>query len=284
MKVGISSYSYIKLINDGFMTLHDAVTHAAKTGYDLIEFIDLTPPNGTNITEYAEDLRVHAKEKGIEVAAYTVHAEFMNPKSGTSSDEVKRIKGCLDIAAALGAKLLRHDATWGAKDRQMNYKEAVDIIAPYIREVAEYAQTLGIKTMTENHGYFLQDSYRMEYLVEKVDHPNYGLLVDIGNFVCADEAPVSAVGRLAAYAFHAHAKDFLIKSGAQQSPGDGWFQSRSGDHLRGTIIGHGVVPVAQCLKILRDSGYKGDISMEFEGLETPSFAAEAGYKLLKSLV
>jgi sugar phosphate isomerase/epimerase len=89
---------------------------------------------------------------------------------------------------------------------------------------------------------------------------------------------------LAAYAIHVHAKDFLVKSGAQRSPGDGWFQSRGGEHLRGTIVGHGVVPVGQCLKILRDSGYKGGISMEFEGLENTLYAAQAAYNYLKSVV
>jgi len=283
MKLGISSYSYTPAMNDGSMTLMDAITHAAKTGYDQIEFVDLKPPVETDIIEFAKAIRAHAAKEGIEISAYTVNAEFMLPKVGTSADEVTRIKGCLDVAAALGAKKLRHDATWGFKGKQGTYIEAVDTIAPYIREVTKYGQSLGIKTMCENHGWFMQDSYRMEYLVQKVNHPNFGLLIDIGNFLCADEAPITAVGRLTAYASHVHVKDFLVKSGVGPAPGDKWFMSRGGEHLRGTIIGHGVVPVAQCLKILRDNGYTGDVSMEFEGLENPLFASEAGYKLLKSL-
>ncbi|MCL2572381.1 MAG: sugar phosphate isomerase/epimerase [Defluviitaleaceae bacterium] len=284
MKIGISSYSYFALLQDGTMTLKDVISHAAKTGYDQIEFIDITPPEGTDIIEYAEALRAHADENGIEISAYTVGAEFMLPNKGTSADEVTRVKTCLDVAAVLGAKMLRHDATWGFKGKQGSYIEAIDVISPYIREVAEYGQGLGIKTMCENHGFFMQDSYRMEYLVQKVNHSNFGILIDIGNFLCADENPISAVARLAPYATHVHVKDFLVKTGAGPSPGDGWFQSRGGEHLRGTVIGHGVVPVPQCLKILRDNGYTGDVSMEFEGLENSLFASKAGHKLLKSLV
>ena len=39
------------------------------------------------------------------------------------------------------------------------------------------------------------------------------------------------------------------------------------NYLRGTIIGHGVVPVKQCLSILKKNGYDGYIGVEFEGIE-----------------
>jgi sugar phosphate isomerase/epimerase len=211
-----------------------------------------------------------------------VYADFLNAKSPL--EEVERIKNCLDIAAVLGAKLMRHDASWGVKDRQCSYLEAVDMIAEHIRSVTEYGESLGIKTMTENHGYFLQDSYRMEYLVNKVNHTNYGLLVDIGNFLDADEDPIAAVSRLAPYAMHAHAKDFIWKSGESRYPGEDWFITRGFNYLRGTVVGHGIVPVAQCIKILKNSGYKGDLTIEFEGFEDPLEALTAGLKHLKCIM
>jgi hypothetical protein len=82
--------------------------------------------------------------------------------------------------------------------------------------------------MVENHGFFAQDSARVEKLLNAVNHPNFGWLVDMGNFVCADEEPYKAVGIAAPYAFHVHAKDFHIKSGMLPNPGQGWFRSRGG--------------------------------------------------------
>jgi aldehyde:ferredoxin oxidoreductase len=35
----------------------------------------------------------------------------------------------------------------------------------------------------------------------------------------------------------------------------GWFRSRSGNYLRGTVAGHGAVPIAQCVYILKKAGY-----------------------------
>ena len=87
--------------------------------------------------------------------------------------------------------------------------------------------------MVENHGQFCQIPAGVEQLVNTVAHPNFGLLVDVGNFLCADEDPVTAVGRGAPYAFHVHIKDFLYKSGQEDDPGEGFFSTRSGAFLRG---------------------------------------------------
>jgi hypothetical protein len=43
--------------------------------------------------------------------------------------------------------------------------------------------------MVENHGFFCQDSERVEKLITQVGKENFGALVDIGNFLCVDESP-----------------------------------------------------------------------------------------------
>ena len=83
------------------------------------------------------------------------------------------------------------------------------------------------------------------------------------------------------YAFHVHAKDFHYKSGSLPDPGEGWFRSRGGNYLRGAIIGHGEVPITQCLRIMKNHGYDGVLSIEFEGMEEPIKAIETGLANLK---
>lgn len=143
---------------------------------------------------------------------------------------------------------MRHDVTGG---KQLINLRATTMcwsgLPTAAARVTEYAQSVGVRTMTENHGYFSQDSIRVEKLINTVAHDNFGWLIDIGNFLCADDEPAAAVGRAARYAFYVHAKDFIVKSGQQANPGRGFFMSRGGNFLRGTIIGHGDVPVVQCL-------------------------------------
>jgi sugar phosphate isomerase/epimerase len=104
----------------------------------------------------------------------------------------------------------------------------------------------------------------------------------MGNFLCADEDPLLAVSRVAPYTVHVHAKDFHVKSGNEPSPGKGFFPSRAGHHLRGAIVGHGVVPVQQCLHVLKKAGYDGYVSIEFEGIEDSIMGITYGLENLKN--
>jgi len=283
MKIGVSSYCFSRCVEAG-MSMEDVVRNAKEMGFDQIEITEFPPVDGESLPETAARIRACCEKEGLPIHAYVVFADFINGSGGDPAAEAERVKGMVDVAVVFGAKLMRHDTTWGFRDRPGTFKEAADIIAPHIRGVAEYAQSKGVRTMSENHGYFVQESARMEYLIEKVNHSNYGALIDVGNFLCADEDPILAVSRLAPYGFHAHAKDFLWKDGRLPAPGADWFPTRGGHHIRGTIVGHGVVPVAQCVKILRDGHYAGDLGLEFEGPEEVLHAVKAGLDYLRKIV
>ena len=151
------------------------------------------------------------------------------------------------------------------------------------RRITEYAAARGVKTTVENHGFFCQDSVRMEQLIQTVDHQNFGWLVDTGNFLCVDEDPVAAVSRAASYAFHVHVKDFIRKMAEDGCPSDGWIVTRGGNFIRGTVAGHGIVPVARCIEILKAADYDGYVSLEFEGWERLEDALHHGVAFLKKV-
>ena len=104
----------------------------------------------------------------------------------------------------------------------------------------------------------------------------------MGNFLCADENPITAVSRCAPYAFNVHAKDFLFKSGQEDQP-EGFFMTRGGNFIRGTVVGHGVVPVKQCVAALKRAGYDGYLTLEFEGMERNEDALKIGARYLRKL-
>lgn len=285
MKTSVSSYSYSAYMKNSGKNQLDLVPLAKEMGFDAIEFTDLCPPEGVSRADFARQIRAEANKVGIEISSYTIGADLLNAES--LDKEVERLKGQVDIAAILGVKVMRHDATGGYKGDARTYKtfeDALPVLAEGCRRVTEYAATKGIQTMVENHGQFAQDSVRVEKLVHAVGHPNFGLLCDIGNFLCADDPSVTAVSRVAAFARHVHVKDFHIKSGSEPNPGKGFFTSRGGTYLRGAILGHGNVPVYQCLRILKQSGYDGYVSIEFEGMEDNLPALEIGLVNLKNYI
>ena len=179
---------------------------------------------------------------------------------------------------------MRHDITQGySRDsgKYQSFKCLLPTLATAVREVADYAATRNVMTMTENHGFFSQDSQRVEALYNAVGHPNFGLLCDMGNFLCADEDPAQAVARVAPYTRYVHAKDFIYKPFYSENPGEGSFRTRGGNFLRGTIIGQGNVPVKQCLHLLKAAGFDGTIAVEFEGLEPALDGLRIGLNNLK---
>ena len=284
MKVAVSSYSFSQAMRDGRLTLKECIAKAKEIGFEAIEFVDFnvtsTLPEGMTMMEYAKELRAECDRVGIAVTNFTIGADFQNRDT---AEEVERVKGMVDIAEAFGATGMRHDVASGAKPYQ-SFDHALPKIAEGVRQVAEYAATKGIKTMSENHGFFAQDALRVEKLINTVNHPNYGWLIDMGNFTCADENPAISVGIGAPYAFYVHAKDFIIKPADGPNPGKFFFQSRNGNYLRGTIVGQGNVPVKHCLIALKKAGYDGYVAIEFEGMEDCLLALEAGCENLKRYI
>ena len=286
MKFSVSTYSYCRLIGSGEKTLPECIALAKETGFDGVEFVEFDAPDGMSKKEYAKFLREECEKNGVEPVSYTIGADFLNGSDGDIEKEIARLKEEVEVGAALGVKLMRHDATRGYENDKRGFKgfdDALPAIIKGCREVTEYAKTFGIRTMVENHGYFCQESTRVEKIVNGVKNDNFGLLVDIGNFMCADENPIEAVGRLAPYAFHVHAKDFHKKSGNAPFFCDGFFKTRGGTYLRGAIIGHGDVPVYQCLSTLAENGYDGYVTVEFEGMEDQKTGTQYGLNTLKKI-
>ena len=284
MKTCVSSYSFGSY-GAGESGIYKVIELTAQMGFDGMEFC---------IGEWAKDLNVEDAKKikefteknGLDIVSLCTGGDFLNGSNGIIQDEIKNLYKTVDYAAALGVKNMRHDCTSGFRGRRysIGFDDALPILAEGCREVTKYAEQKGIGTMTENHGFFVQDSVRHEKLINAVAHQNFGALVDIGNYMCADENPAFAAGVMAPYAKHAHAKDFHFISGMEANPGSGWFMTRSGNYIRGAIIGHGNAKVAQSIKALKRGGYDGYMSIEFEGLEDNLFGIKIGLENLKKFI
>lgn len=284
MKFSVSSYSFSQYLRSEKLTLTDCISKVKEMGFDGIEFTD-SALGSHDIEDTAKRLADAAFKAGLEISNYAVSADFLNGSDGDIEKEVQRVCSQVDIAKILSSPLMRHDVCNGrTSNKYEGYDNVIERLAYGCRKVTEYAQSVGIKTMTENHGFFSQDSTRVEKLINTVADNNFGWLIDIGNFLCADDDPAAAVGRAARYAFYVHAKDFIVKSGQSPNPGAGFFMSRGGNFLRGTIIGHGDVPVMQCLYALKNAGYDGYIAIEFEGMEDCVNGVKTGLDNLKNYV
>ena len=266
MKISVSSYSFSQYIRAEKMTQFETIAKAKELGFDAIEFTTLTGDNHEERMENAKKYREEAERLGMIINAYTIGANLFKEDEAQAKEEIERLKKELLVAKELGAPLMRHDVcyTLSKTGNGRSFDLMLPTIAKNARVITEYAKTLGIKTCSENHGFIAQDSDRVERLFNAVNHENYGLLVDMGNFACADENSVTAVSRLAPYAIHAHAKDFIIR---KEKFGRCQLETRGCNYIGGVAIGEGDIPIKQCLAILKKAGYEGFLSIEYEGCD-----------------
>ncbi len=283
MKTCISTFSYEQAMKKSGFTYFDAIDYTKKLGMDGIEFVIRETPEGYTFASYLQAFCDRAHEVGLEVPMLTAGADFYTKDP---EKELARLMEAVDAASACGIPMMRHDVAskFRGDEAVKSYKTIIEEVAPYIKRLAEYAESKGVKTCSENHGWIFQDADRIDDLLYAVNHKNYGFLCDMGNFMVAGEDCARSVSRLIHHVCYVHAKDNFIKSGMDYNPGRGWHLTRSGYYRRPAIIGHGVVPTFQILQALKSQGYDGWVSIEYSGIEENLMAIEIGSENLKRMV
>ncbi len=279
MKLGISTYSLHTAFAAGELTLKEVIETIADLGAEHAEIV----PLGFSLIDNPELVDVilqTAADRGLELSNYAIGANFAGLEAAERRRELDRVKREVDVCAALGIQRMRHDVASSPDLSIVHFLEELPQLAEACREIADYASGFGITTSVENHGYFIQHSDRVQALVNAVGRDNFRTTLDVGNFLCADENPLIAVAGNLKLASMVHLKDFYIRP-QDRHPGEGWFQSSGGNWLRGAIVGQGDIDMPRVLQLVKESGYDGYISIEFEGMEECRKGTRLGLEYVK---
>ncbi len=284
MKIGLSTYSLLNAITAGEMDVLDVVQWIADNGGEHMEIV----PYGFTLVdnlELADAVREKAKEVGIELSNYSLPGNFVHETEAEFEAEVERLKEHVDLINRMGIKHMRHDViafTLPPEKRTIaHFEKSLPKIVEGSRLIADYAAQFGITTTIENHGSAVQHSDRVQRVIEAVDRPNFKTTLDIGNFLCVDEDPIVGVKKNLPYASLVHFKDFYFRP-YYQDPGAGkWFRTSNDNYLRGSIVGQGDINIREIVKLIKDSGYDGNITLEFEGMEECREASKIGMDNIK---
>ncbi|MCP1424169.1 sugar phosphate isomerase/epimerase [Paenibacillus xylanexedens] len=268
MKVGLSTYSLQQALDRKELNVPDAIRWIADQGGEHVEIV----PMGFSLIdnpELIDEIKAVAKEVGIDISNYAIGANFAVQEDAEALEqEIQNVMRHVDVAAALGVKLMRHDVAFrpAPEGSVAQFEIDLPVLVKACQRIADYAAGFGITTSVENHGYYVQSSERIQRLLHETARSNFKTTLDVGNFLCVDEDPVSAVKNNIPYASIVHAKDFYWRP-SYRNPGEGWFQTSHGNYLRGAIVGQGDIDMPEVFRVLKQSGYDGYISVEFEGME-----------------
>lgn len=286
MKVGLSTYSLLDAINAGEMDVLDVVQWIADNGGEHMEIV----PYGFTLVdnlELADAVREKAKEVGIELSNYALPGNFVQDTEEEFEQEVARLKEHVDLIHRMGIKHMRHDVIAFSlppeKRTIAHFEESLPKIVEGSQRIADYAAQFGITTTIENHGAAVQHSDRVQRVIQAVNRPNFKTTLDIGNFLCVDEDPIVGVKKNLPYASLIHFKDFYIRPYDQNPGGGKWFRTANDNYLRGAIVGQGDINIRAIVKLIKESGYDGYVTLEFEGMEECREASKIGMENLKRL-
>jgi hypothetical protein len=82
MKIGVSSYSYSRLVSTGKLNFLDIPAKAREQGFDVLEFSTFSLPAGETPLTFAPKVRAACDKAGIPVANYTIGADFLRGSGG----------------------------------------------------------------------------------------------------------------------------------------------------------------------------------------------------------
>ena len=92
MQIGVSSYSYSRLVKTGALKQLDVIQKAKEMGFDVIEFSTIAVPEGKTLPAFAAELKAESQRVGIPIVNYTIGADFISGSGGDLKAEIERVK------------------------------------------------------------------------------------------------------------------------------------------------------------------------------------------------
>jgi len=186
---------------------------------------------------YLDDLRGRIAEAGSQVVNVPIDVgNISEPDPKVRRHDLENIKKWMEAAAYIGSPCARVNS-----GRQPEGQEDIGLTIASYSELAEHAGKLGITLLLENHGGLSADPNNIIKLVEGVGSERFRLCPDFGNF---DESiRYRALEMMFPYAVMTHAKTFEFDAQGREVRYD----------------------LDRCMKMLAASGYRGPLSIEFEG-------------------
>lgn len=280
MKLSISMYSLHRAIREGKADLPGFLKFAKGLGVDAVELLSVYW--GEDVDKEVAEAKKLVDSMGLVVSAYDVGNNFVKEDPAERQVQIDDVKKGVDIALALGAPTVRVFCGDSSNRTPEFVKKATEWIIESFKPCAAYAEEKGVNLGIENHGLFAGRSDQLIEIMDRVGSSNLGLTFDTGNFLLVDEDPGKAIDVVKDKVFHVHFKDFAALP-ADTTETNRVYTSLAGKKYRACIGGQGSVDLAKISRALGEAGYKGWLSIEFEGPEDPFVGTEESVKFAKGL-
>jgi len=270
-RIAVSTYSYWQFRNKELRSIETCIDLAADQGFDGVEILHRQMERENN--DYLQRLKRRAFLLGLDLCGFSTHQTFLSPNKETRQKNIDHTIRCIELAYSLGIPTMRvNTGTWGTSknfNELMKNKGIEPPLKGYKDEDAypwvidglgaclKAAERCGVTMGLENHWGLGRTAKGVLRIVDAVKSPWLQVTLDTGNFL---ENIYEQLEALAPRACLVQAKTYY---------GGGIWYSLDLDYDR--IVG-----------ILRKAGYRGYISLEFEGNENPKTGVPRSLQALRT--
>lgn len=269
VKLGISTYSYWHFTSQK-VPIETVMDKAAALGVEGVDILHRQMESEE--PAYVRRLKRHAFLNGIDLICLSIHQNFVSPDKAERQKNIDHTVDCIELAHALGIPSIRlNSGRWGTVrsfDRLMELRGEEPPLEGYtddhafawciesIEKCLPQAEKAGVILALENHWGLTRLPEGVLRIVNAIQSPWLGVLMDTGNFL---EDPYDRLKMLAPKTVFVQAKTYY---------GGGEWYTLELDYQR--IAG-----------ILADVNYQGYVSIEFEGKEDPEQGVAKSVSLLR---
>jgi len=277
MRLSVMAYSFAGALARGTMKLPQVLDYIASLGVDAVELMD------RHVAAAGEETVAAALDRlGLSVSCYDlVAADPVQATAAGRAEAVAALKQGLEFAARLGAPTAL--VVPGRWKPGVERQAAWDALARDLSELGAHAAARGIALTIEDHSLEAATGCTAADLADlcRSAAPYLGVTFDTGNFVFGGQDPLQAWDALAPLVRHVHVKDWERLT---EEEADGRPYRRDLGHrpYRGVVLGAGLVPNAAIIERMAASGYRGYLSVEYEGEGDPREGVRTGVEYLRA--
>ena len=269
-RFGVSTYSFFKFGSSDNVPVDKCIELAADMGFDGVELLHVQMDGDSQA--YLNQLKRKAFTLGLDLMGLSTHQTFVSPDEAVRTKNIEHTTKCLEIAYQLGIPTVRvNTGRWGTSrdfDELMANKGIEPRLEGYTDDegfkwvidsyqiLAKKAEELGVVMGLENHWGLGRTAEGVLRVVNAVNSPWLKVTLDTGNFL---ENSYEQMDALAPQTVLVQAKTYF---------GGGTWYTLDIDYPKVAAL-------------LKKHGYRGYISLEFEGKADYRVAVPQSLAMLK---
>ena len=269
-EISLAEWSLHKSLFSGKISNLDFPVIAKKQyGIGVVEYVNQFFKDKAEDKKYLGELLQRCRDNGLKNHLIMIdgEGELGSPNEQERIKAVEKHYKWVDAAKYLGCITIRVNA-FGKGSAEEVQKAAVDGLS----RLSEYARKAGINVIVENHGSYTSDGQWLLATIQKVDKSNVGILPDFGNFcIRRDTGDLYKGNCIEEYDKYKAVKEWMpVAKGVSAKTFD--FDA-AGNCVETDYL--------KMFKIIKDSGFKGYVGIEYEG---EKMSEDEGIRKTKALL